>query len=353
MNRRTSLKTNNHRKRQKALKKRSKPESDDSEMIIEEEDSKTLVETRRRRSTLDCLSPTNRLKRPNLFEIEKEKSAFKSISKYYTGIKPKTESQIIDQIYFDQVFSKLDGFRFGDFLYVHQTEPKFRVKMIDWMIEVLTIYKQNIATLFKALFILDLYYDSKKTAISIAELHLNGIVCMLIASKQEEVRPIKLGAMIETVGRGKFSKQMIKDKEVDILCTINFRTNFPTIYELLSCTFRFVTFNKPETEKLFRKSAFLLSKMCVFSYELTVELSLKEISLYSTIIAIKLCQNVESFDCDVYMRDILELYGVKEDTILKRKLKLIHTYSLNFSSIMPYVRNLESICDFFGKEGFR
>lgn len=270
-------------------------------MEIEDDDSYEKAITRQRAITISYSSPKPKTELFMGMPEEQGMKDFKNLASVKTGLKADTSVTEEDENYFDQVADKIKGFRFGRFLERHGIKEKFRVKMLDWMIEVLGIYQQSTSTLFKSLFILDLYYDQSQQKIELEELHLNGMVCMMIASKAEEVNFIKLKAVTETIGRNKFSREQIMQREVEILKAINFRTNFPTIYDLLRVSFRYVRFTCDKTDAFFRRSAFLLAKMCLFSYDLLTSLSLKEIALYSIIIALKVSQKHACFNCDHYV----------------------------------------------------
>ena len=166
------------------------------------------------------------------------------------------------------------------------------------MIEVLQIYHQKEQTIFKAAFLLDLYYDKKKEKGHMGDLHLTGIVLMLIASKSEEVTPISLTSAIETIGKNRFSSQQIKEKEVEILQTIDFRTSLPSVYELLTCVFRFIKPGSERTTAFFTQNALLLARMCLFEYGMIVTLGITEIAFCCAVISLKLCARVDRFDCD-------------------------------------------------------
>ena len=277
----------------------------DKQMLVTEncmqiEDDSLISDGKTRRRTLASCYESPLPKRQWCKDSSQVKplKTFESLRKYYSNAESKRSEEIQDSIYFDQVFSKLRNYHLGDFLDKHDIKEKFRAKMIDWMVEVLNIYQQKQQTLFKAVFILDLYYNSKTEKISLEELHLNGIVSMIIASKSEEVNFIKLEAAVNTIGRKKFTKEQIVLREMEILNTINFRTNFPTIYELLRCAFRFVKFDCSEADEYFQNSVFIITKMCLFSYELMVNLTLQELALFSIIIGYKLAKKVKGFGHD-------------------------------------------------------
>ena len=109
--------------------------------------------------------------------------------------------------------------------------------MIDWMIEVLTIYKQSTTTIFRSIFLLDFYLKSEKQKLKIDELHLTGIAIMYISSKLEELKPLFLREIIEEIGKMKYSKEQILNKEKKILKILNFDINHPTIACLSSTMF--------------------------------------------------------------------------------------------------------------------
>lgn len=282
-------------KTSKTLKKSQK---EDNSMLLEKELSIANQQTRRRASTFEFSSPIPKCRIFGNTPSTQQDSAFKTLSKYYTGEKERSQSEIQDLIYFDQVHEKLREFHLGDFLAFHNLQEKFRAKMVDWMIEVFGIYKQKPRTIFKAIQIMDSYYSAKRQVVPLEELHLNGIVCILIASKVEEVSYIKLRAAVETIGRNKFSVSQVASREMEILSTINFSTNFPTIYDLLRCSFRFIKFDSEEAEEFFQKSVFLIAKMCIFSYELLTKMTIREIALCSIVIGFKLAKKIKGFGVD-------------------------------------------------------
>ena len=317
------------------LNRPQSPISRNSSMQLEE----PLKDTRSRASTFNFVSPPP--KSLNKHKCQLTADTFKSLSKYYNNGKNN------DEVFFDGALEKLGQFKFGRFLDAHGIQEKFRAKMIDWMFEVLTIYQQRDSTIFKSIFLLDLYYSNKKEKIPLEELHLLGIVCMMVASKSEEVKFIKLDAVINTIGRGKFTKEQILAKEIELLSLIGFRTSYPTIYELLRCAFRLIEVR--DGRAFFERSALLLAKMCLCSYEMLTSFTLKEISLCCIIIALKLSEKVAEFNSKNCIRKALDIFEVPEDPVIFKKAQLVHSFAVEFGNVMPYVRNIESFNDFASK----
>lgn len=93
-----------------------------------------------------------------------------------------------------------------NFIKKHQINPEIRTKMVDWMIEVLTVYKSEAETFFLAVSIMDTYFDECKLILKSEDVHLIGMVSMFIASKFEDVIPIRMNSMISKIGHDMFSE---------------------------------------------------------------------------------------------------------------------------------------------------
>ena len=79
---------------------------------------------------------------------------------------------------------------------IHGVNERLRAKMMDWMIEVLKIYQQKEETIFRAFYLLDIYLWHCKERVRADKLHLLGTVCVMIASKNQEVKFIHTDQII-------------------------------------------------------------------------------------------------------------------------------------------------------------
>lgn len=107
-----------------------------------------------------------------------------------------------------------------DFLAKHQISADYRAKMVDWMVEVLTTFKNSDQAFFLSINLLDRYFKETDKVLGGSDLHVSGIVCMFIASKYEDVIPLLMRTVINKVGHNKFEIPLIEDKELDILRAI-------------------------------------------------------------------------------------------------------------------------------------
>lgn len=111
-----------------------------------------------------------------------------------------------------------------------------RAKMVDWMLEVFGNYEKTSSnrTYFRAVGLLDQFLIRAPRVLKNEDLHLVGIGCLFLASKQEDVYHISLDDVFSKVGHKRFSHTQIKEVEFEILTALEFRTTFPTSLHFLT-----------------------------------------------------------------------------------------------------------------------
>jgi hypothetical protein len=115
----------------------------------------------------------------------------------------------------------------------HKVTPALRARMVDWMIEVLTNFKCDDQTFFLAVSLMDRYFKHKSDAREIADLHVIGVTTMFIASKYEDIYPLKMKMVHEKIAHKKLPIERIKTLEMDILKSISYKIPAPTSLEFL------------------------------------------------------------------------------------------------------------------------
>ena len=108
--------------------------------------------------------------------------------------------------------------------------------MVDWILEVFGNYRQTTSheTFFRAVNLMDLFLKQTKKKLVDSDLHLIGTTCMLIATKVEDVYHIPLSDFVSRVTHNKFKATQFKEKEKEILETINYQVYFTTYLNYLS-----------------------------------------------------------------------------------------------------------------------
>jgi hypothetical protein len=66
-----------------------------------------------------------------------------------------------------------------------------------------------------------------------SDIHLTGIVAMLLASKYGDSNPLRLSEVVEQIGHREFRLQDIAEREREVAQTLGFNLGFPTVYDFL------------------------------------------------------------------------------------------------------------------------
>ena len=108
-----------------------------------------------------------------------------------------------------------------------------RARMIDWMIEVLTNFKCDDQTFFLAVSLMDRYFKRCSEEKQVSELHLVGVTSMFLASKYEDIQPLKMKTVYEKIGHKKLDIAEIKKLELDMMKSIDYKIHAPTVLDFL------------------------------------------------------------------------------------------------------------------------
>ena len=81
--------------------------------------------------------------------------------------------------------------------------------------------------------LLDRFFKNKHEPKEISDLHIIGVTAMFIASKYEDIYPLKMKMVYEKIAHKKLPIEKIKQLEMDVLKTINYRIPAPTSLDFL------------------------------------------------------------------------------------------------------------------------
>jgi hypothetical protein len=118
------------------------------------------------------------------------------------------------------------------FLGRHEIDVQLRAKMLDWMVEVTSSYRFANKTYFDGVQIMDRYFEAEPEALPPARLHLIGVQCMLIASKMNEVFPLKTRTVFEKIGHRKLPLEDLLAMEERIMKRLDYHLNSWTFFDL-------------------------------------------------------------------------------------------------------------------------
>ena len=115
----------------------------------------------------------------------------------------------------------------------HKITPALRARMVDWMIEVLTNFRCDDQTFFLAINLLDRYFKNCSVPKEVSDLHITGVTTMFIASKFEDIYPLKMKTVFEKIAHKKLEIQKIKSLELEIMKAIDYKIHAPTVLDFL------------------------------------------------------------------------------------------------------------------------
>ena len=103
--------------------------------------------------------------------------------------------------------------------------------MVSWIKDLIAVFNSPKETFYKAVYILDRYFDKSSESLKICDLHEIGVTCVFIASKYIERDPLTLEIMSKSASHGKVSKSQIKKREMKIMNTLKFKISTPDLKE--------------------------------------------------------------------------------------------------------------------------
>ena len=115
----------------------------------------------------------------------------------------------------------------------HNINLTLRARMVDWMIEVLTNFKCDDQTFFIAISLMDRYFKGCSQVKEMSDLHVTGVTCMFIASKFEDIYPLKMKTVYEKIAHKKLEISKMKELELDIMRVIKYQIHSPTVLDFL------------------------------------------------------------------------------------------------------------------------
>jgi hypothetical protein len=217
------------------------------------------------------------------------------------------------------------------------------------MIEVLCSYKCSDMTFFVAVNYMDTYFQQTVTKHELNDLHLVGVSSMYVATKYEEISPLRISVMHSKISHGKFSKEEIKNKETDILQALNFECSPITILNFLELAIETLKLRDVLTESLyahFAKLSVYIAKMIMHEYELVNKYSQSEFAVACIYIALKIVQQLEpTFKIEAYAYKLRVTFDISENDFFECSQNCLDL-AKNFEGKYPSLTNLAKFHSF-------
>ena len=215
---------------------------------------------------------------------------------------------------------------------------KHRAAILDWIVEVLAVYKQSDVTLFRCAYIIDSFYTNSNDASSL-DIHLSGAAAIVLASKFDNVKYLKISDMQDKICQKKFSKEQLVQRELEMAVATRFGVATPTQPELLGTAIDSLPI-QASLKAFLSNSAMMLLRMFLFSVDLRKELCAAEITGFSLVLAIHLLERLKPEVKNYMLSDAVVKKFRLAGPLYMQKLQTLHQFSLKFESIGPNAKNL-------------
>ena len=217
----------------------------------------------------------------------------------------------------------------------HKIASIVRTKMVDWMVEVLSIFNCTDETFFLSVNIMDIFFLKTKKVLYNEDIHLIGITSMFISSKFQEIYPLSLKNCINRIGHDLFSEDEVKKMECQILEEIGLEILVSTsVYDFLKTYFYDFYYNNNQLIKnncdmdvynMIKLTARYLSKLVVhYEYFYKYENSMKAIGCIVTavkLVGFYLKEKFTQNDRNIYSQWIMFL--LDQDNFDKQKMETL------------------------------
>jgi hypothetical protein len=220
----------------------------------------------------------------------------------------------------------------------HEITPNLRSKMVDWMIEVLTNFKCRDLTLYLAVKIMDRFLKISPTK-QVSDLHIVGVTSMFMASKYEDIYPLRMQMVYEKIAHKKVSVEAIKNMEKEVMTALGSSLGIPTTFEFLRLYFRYI--KVVEYKQFIEQMSFYLAKACLHDYEFC-KFKVSLIAAACIYVAFKICEQlnkVSMIDHEL-VNTLCELSSVTETILMECSQKVLND-AQNFEKQFPGLENLK------------
>ena len=196
-------------------------------------------------------------------------------------------------------------------------------------------------TFFMAVSLMDRYLKLKSINKEKCDLHIIGMTSMFIASKYEDMIPLRIETITVKIGHNKFSCKEIKEYERDILLTLDYLLQIPTPLEFLNRYILELEGNLKDKKELVKKMSTYLLKVITHDYNFCGEKGSK-VSISAIYVALKIIEQLKKQRIinKTIIRKLIKISEYSETEILECA-KGILKDAQNFDSLFQNLINLK------------
>ena len=223
----------------------------------------------------------------------------------------------------------------------HEITPELRAKMIDWMVEVMTSFKCNDQTFFMSVSLMDRYLKLKSKKMFIGDLHAIGVASMFLASKYEDILPLRMEVMVKKIAHNKLSAKIIREYEYDILSTLDYFLQIPTSLEFLTRYLKGLENDLKDEKIILKKMSIYLLKLISHDYAFC-GIKISKMAISSIYVALKIVEQLKRQPMvnSEIVKKMIEVSKYSETEILECAQSILKD-AQTFDTLFPELANLK------------
>ena len=197
-----------------------------------------------------------------------------------------SQSNTIDQSISNHLSNLINSQeRISSYTSLQRSLLPIRGNIIDWLLDVTDRMKVAQETFFKAIILFDKYISKLTHEITNPpQIHFIAVICFFIAYKFEETSVMILDFVITKLLHSKYSKKEIVTQETQILITLNFRLNFPSLNTFAKIIIEKIKISnlhinqsqQPSKQNNQNEQCFILKLDCIFNFVNKISLFVDE-----------------------------------------------------------------------------
>jgi len=122
------------------------------------------------------------------------------------------------------------------------------------------------------------------------------VTSIFIASKYEEIYPLRLQTVYERIGHKKLTCDQIKSKELEMLESLDFNVTGPTIYDYVVLLLHLIGMKgqlSDEKFAVFEKIVSYISKLVIFEYDIISNKPISAVAAGVLYVSFKILEQIE------------------------------------------------------------
>ncbi len=258
------------------------------------------------------------------FEINKSKTLSSSNINFQKQTQEQTHSPINMTLY-NHIASLIPNQEIiENYKILQKNIISIRGNIIDWLLLVADKINISQETFFKTIVLLDKYISMLTVEITDPEkIHFIAVICFFIAFKFEETGAMNLEFLEEKLLHNKYSRKEIVAKETEILLTLNFKLNFPSVN-----TFSNIIIEN--LKQIVKDDIFLKQLDCIYNFVNKISLFVDEFIFGSNCFTISLINLQTAFMLMKGMKLVNEeSVKVLENNVTKLTENFVNTKQIN------------------------